>query len=202
MPLAAMAIPALISAGGSIAGSLLGKKSSNTTTNTPIYTPGQTSMQGTVADTLNTRLKKGGAGYFAPAKTAAISQNNDAFTGLQDSMQRSLVGRGFGSSGKVGLNTERIGIARAGQIGGIDANYDEKAAGYDQNTLQQALQFAFAGAGQKSVGPSPGAFGGAVNGGIGTLTTLLTLNHMLGAGGGDSGGGGEPIGTLDTAMAG
>lgn len=202
MPFGGMLTMGLLSAGGSILGGLFG---GNKNTQTPQFSPLQQQMQTTASNAINAELQPGAANsVFGPAQTAGIGQINQAYEGLTKQMQRGLTDRGFGNSGKLALNTENLGIQRAGQIGGLNAQIAQEEGQYNQNAVGQALNFAFNTPGQQYTQGS--ALGNGLTNGLQTMGTMYMLNNMLGAGGGtvnpSSYSSFEPIGQLDTSMAG
>ncbi len=157
-----------------------------TTATTPSYTPEQMDMQRTVAGALKGYLDNGAD--FTPMKNVAIAGVNDRYASIQDKMNADFAGRGFGKSGKLVTDSERLDIARMGDIGRTEADWAGKELAYRQAMLDLATRFGFAGGGQTTTQSGGGGVAGALGAGAETATTLYALNHFLG--GGDMSGGG------------
>lgn len=153
---------------------------SRTTTTTPTYSGPQYEMQSTAANTLQDRLRN--PVNLNPLKTAAIGKINQTYDGASDRLTDTLTSRGFGRSGKVGTNQAKLETERAGAIGSNESKFAGMQIDQNNQTLQQALQFAFAGPGQKTTQPG-NPLGGAISGASETATLLYALNHMLSGGG-------------------
>jgi hypothetical protein len=158
-----------------------GKPKTQTQT-TPSYTPEQMDMQRTVAGELKGYFDNGAD--FTPMKNAAIAGVNDKYATIQDKMNADFAGRGFGKSGKLALDTERLDIARMGDVGRTEAEYAQKALDYRKAMLDLASRFGFAGGGSTTTQSGGGGVAGALGAGAETATTLYALNHFLGGGNG------------------
>jgi hypothetical protein len=167
----------------------MNRSKTSTSTQTPTYTPEQSGLQTTLAGTLQDRLAN--PVNLNPQKVAAIGGVNRTYQGVEDRLTQRLAGQGFGQSGKVGTNLKQLEIARAGDIGATEDRYSGMQIGQNNQTLQQALQFAFDKPGVSGTSTTPGnVLGGAVGGGLETATLLYALSHFLNGGAGGSVGGG------------
>jgi hypothetical protein len=142
-------------------------------------------MQSTVANQLENNIKNPGD-VFAPERIAATGNVDKSYQSLDDRLSSNFAGRGFGQSGKVLTNAEQLETSRAGDIGSLDAQFAGMQNDYETQMLQMGEQYGFASPGSTQTQPG-GVAGGAVSGGLSTLTTLLSLNGLLGGGGGGGG---------------
>ncbi len=134
-------------------------------------------MQKQVGDTLSARLANPGD-VFQPARTRAIGSVNSGYQSIGDRLKANYAGRGFGRSGKVLTNARQLESSRLGDIGSLDAKFAGMQTDYESQLLDQATRFGFTTPGNSSTQPG-GPAGGAVSGGLSTLTTLLSLNKLL-----------------------
>jgi hypothetical protein len=186
MPQLIPLVPALLTAGSSIAGGLANRSKTSTATQTPTFTPEQTGLQTTLAGTLQDRLAN--PVNLNPQKVAAFGNVNKTYQGVEDRLTQRLAGQGFGQSGKVGTNLKQLEIARAGDIGATEDRYSGMQINQNNRTLEQALQFAFDKPGVSGTSTTPGnVLGGAVGGGLETATLMYALSHFLNGGGGGMG---------------
>lgn len=196
MPFGGMLTMGLIAAGTSIAGSALGgNKNKSTSNTTPSWTPDQQGMQGDLFQWLKSRMTGGGAD-FTPQKNLAMGGINSTYNDVSNRMNNSLTARGFGESGKVGTNLQKIELGRAGALAKNEGTFADMKRQQDNFDIAQAMQFAFASPGQKneSTGTQGTPLGNGINSGAQTATFLYALNNMMG-GGAPSG-----LGTLDTGV--
>ena len=185
MPLGVLA--PILTGVSAVAGAF-GNKQKQTTT--PTYSPDQTALQHQVAVTLGDRLNHP-TEYLDTLKNSAIGGVNDSFGGIEARMKRTLTGQGYGRSGKLGLNTQALEIARQGQLSDLESKFAGLQLDQDNHLLDDATRFGFAGAGSSSTGTAGGGVGGAIGAGAETATLLYMLNHILAGGrvGGGVGGG-------------
>lgn len=168
----------LIMAGTSIAGAGLSNRS-KTVTNTPTYSAGQTDLQGDVLGTLSKRLAS--PVNLSPLKTAATGKINRTYNGLEDRLQSRFSGAGMGRSGKVLTNAKQLEVARAGDIGDMEAKFSGLQLDEESRRLDQALRAAWANPGSSQVLPGNAA-GASLSAGSEAITTLMMLAAMTGGG--------------------
>lgn len=176
-------------------GALLGAKNSSlsnrtgtsTSTTTPAYTPGQTSLQDQVLSFLSGGLTNPDAGW-QPVEAAGIDTINKGYNGTLDAMNRTLASRGFTSSGKTGLNTEKLLSQRMGDVSSFEGNLAGQKMNRQTQLLSDAMNAAYKPSSTTTSGTTvaPGNTGaGALSGGFASL--MASLNQALAMGGGGGG---------------
>jgi len=166
-------------------GALLGYTSNTkdartgTSSSTPTYTPGQTSLQSQLSGVLGDNLLKGPD--VSPLRTAGTDQINKTYDSLGDRMERFTASRGFGQSGTTGQNQQQLELSRAGDIGGLESKLQGYQLDRQEQSIQDALRFAFGNPGSSSSYTTPGsATAGALSGGITALLAQLNQAGQLG----------------------
>lgn len=159
----------LLSAGGSFLGGLGSKNS----TSKPVYTPQQSQLQGSLYNTLSQRLADPSVN-LDPLQTTATGEINSNYASLEDRMRSSLVGRGFGRSGKLGLNTQALELSRQGDLGDLASRFAGYQLDQQNRDIDEALRYAFAYPGTNtSSGSLTGGLGGLLGSLAGSLPTDL-----------------------------
>lgn len=161
-----------------LAGALGNRK--RTATNMPVYSPQQQMVQHKAGDLLASRLDNP-TGYVDSMRNSAIGAVNDTYAGIEKRMQRSMTARGFGKSGKLGMNQQALEIARAGELSDLESHFAGLQMNYDNSLFDDATRFGFAGAGSEMMQPG-NMLGGASGGAAETATMLFALNKLLGGG--------------------
>lgn len=185
-------LPALIGgAGGAAAGLFPSKTSSGTSQTTTDYSPQQSSAQTDILSQLMAALGggPGGAGMtaaFAPVEASGIDTINKGYGGLVDNMTKQLASRGFTQSGTTGLNLEKIGAQRAGDIGTFEGNLAGQKVGQYDTLLSDAMKAAYTPAGSQTANSSKEGSSPGYTGIMGLLAGLAGKS-----GSGSSGGGGS-----------
>jgi hypothetical protein len=111
---------------------------------------------------------------MANANAAAINQG---YQGVGERINRFLAARGMGKSGATGTAALQTELGRQGSLAQNLGAASGQQLGFDENLLSDALQFAFATPGQKTIG------------------TDTTSGSQFGMGAGMSGGIGKGLGT-------
>lgn len=172
-------IGAAITGGASLIGGLFGGPK-KTTVQQPTFSPDQLALQSKVGSTLSDRLSNPTS--LDPEKVAAMSSVNKTFKGATSSLESSLAGKGFGSSGKLATGDQSLAIGRAGAMGSLESSFAGMQLDQNNKTLDDAQKFAFSSPGGTSTSQQSGGVGGAVAGGTETATLLYALNHLMGGG--------------------
>jgi len=173
---AAVLIPSLIGAGGSIGASLLGNRK-QTSTSTPILSPQQQGLQNQLISRsqqkLNTPFQ---APDLTPLRSQARTQVNRAGESSRRSLEERLSGRGFGRSGKVEQGFRDIDVAGINAFSGIESTILQEIE--RQRIEEEQRKFENA----RSLLPNSGGFTQTSQGGNSTLplTTLLALASLTG----------------------
>lgn len=132
-----------------------------------------------------------------PMMTAGTDAINKSYSGADAQITQADAARGFGQSGAVGSGAQQVALARAGAVGGLQANLDQYALQQDQNILSDAAGFSFADPGNTQTGKTvtqngstlsnilAGAYGGfSADGGFSGM--LNSLSGSAGSGSSDS----------------
>ena len=169
---------------GALIGAFGGNTQTKTSTTTPTFNPAQTSLQTSLASTLEGDLQNGV--NTTPMMTAGTDAINKSYAGADAQITQADAARGFGESGAVGSGAQQVALARAGAVGGLQANLDQYALQQDQNILGDAENFSFA---------DPGSTGTTVTQNGSTLSNTLAgayggfsdmLNSLSGSAGSGS----------------
>lgn len=176
IPLAGM----LAMSGVSALAGLFGNRSKKVeTSNVPVYTQDQQNIQHWLGVDLQSKFENP-QDVTAALRAPAADRINRTYAGLDQRLQRSASGRGFGRSGKLMLDRQGLEIARAGEIGDLESKFAGMQLDYENQLRDQAMRFAFSGAGSQGTQTMPGNMvGGALSSGVETATTLFGLNELL-----------------------
>lgn len=210
------AIPAVvgasaISGGATIGASLLNRRgartstSSNTSTNRTILTPEQKALSSQLTTKLSGNLDnpyRSSAGIIAEANRKKSRLTKSAQTASKN-LESRLASRNFERSGSLQEGFEGIEGARIAGLTDIEVatmqQLDSARRADEQIAIENVLRFLPRELTQESKGTGTGvapgsALGSGVNAGLETITTLMTLQKILGGSGlfGDSGGGSDP----------
>lgn len=181
----AMLISALISGGAGVAGGLLGKKKTTTsTTNTaPTLDPSMQPLQNDLLASLQQRLKNGTD--LSGVKSPAIEAINRRFRNLPSAITADFAGRGYGSSGVLQSEIAKSHGERIGALNDMEGKFAGLQIDQDNQAQDMTMRFLASGRGSNSTqtGEQSGnALGAGISSGLETLTTLMTLQRMLGGG--------------------
>jgi len=196
MPIGAALIP-LLTAGGAVAGGLLNRKKTSTGTQTRtskrILTPEQQQLLTTLTGSVQQRLANPEAGV-APLRTAARTRINRTARAAGQNLESNLASRGYDRSGAFPSGLATIESGRVGAFGDLEGQLADFTLRREDTSADLASRLLALFSGEESSGASTGTepgnvAGGAVSGGLDTLTTLLTLDRLMKAGGGGGMGG-------------
>lgn len=172
-----------LTAAGSLAGGLLNRpktttQNSSMTRTTPTYLA---PLEGGLLQQLTQRMSDPTAGTesIRLAGRNAINQN---YAGADQALRDKLLATGDGTSGKYGTAQRNLESSRASSLSGFEGDIASLILGQQNNTLSLAERLLQQGQGTNTTGSStdPGNIaGGAVQGGLGVLSSLLTLNQFL-----------------------
>jgi hypothetical protein len=179
----ALLISGLLSGGAGVASAVANRKKTSTTDTTPKLDPSLQPLQDDLLSRVRTRL---GTGVdLSAVKSPAIEAVNRRYRNLAPSIAAKFSGRGYGSSGVL---QNALAAGEQNRIGDLN-DLEGKFAGFqiDENarTEDLATRLLAAGRGSSTVATGPGnAAGAGISSGLETLTTLMTLQRMMGSGGG------------------
>lgn len=161
-------------------------KKSNTTT--PTWSPDQQGIQGDLFSWLKQQMSGSGPAPMTAERNAATGTINSNYGDATARMNNALTSRGFGESGKVGTNLQKIELGRQGALAGNEAKFADLEQQQKNFVTNAGMKYAFQNPGQTSTGSesySPG-WGQPINSALSTMTFLSALNGMMGGGGGMS----------------
>jgi len=188
----AAAIGPLIGLVGSIFGNKKSPQTQTQTTNqttTPTFTPEQQAMNAMLGRVLRRMAKKP---QVDPAlRIQGRNQINDVYDQMTNRLDTTMVGRGFGESGKHNLNTLGLNLDRGKSMGSLESDLYNKAIERQMQALGLATSFGRS-EGSTTTGTSTSTGGGntwgqAAIGGLGAslpgisedIGTSLWLRKML-----------------------
>ncbi|MFN3326741.1 MAG: hypothetical protein ACK5AZ_24875 [Bryobacteraceae bacterium] len=194
MPISAL--PALITAGGSVAsGALTSRGGKTTSTTSRALSPEQQHIERLFSGALEHRMTNPHEG-IEPIRTSAIERINRRFRGADDVIAGKLASRGYASSGKMGGNMANLELSRLGMLSDLEGQIAQLMLDREDNTMNLAARF-LGPSGMESVHTGPrNVLGGGIGGGVETLMTLMTLDKIM------KGGGGGPLSVSDGGLGG
>lgn len=198
----------LITAGVQTAGGLLANRKSKATSSstqntnstvTPTLAPEYQPLQAELLERIKRMLLDPNAGT-EPLRLDARNKVNANYDGVDQALRDRLLGSGGGRSGKFGAATRRTELARIGGLSDLEGTFAGLRLGRQDQAISMAERLLLQGRGEnrtgtasgEQVGTQPGNMaGGALAGlgqGLGSLTTLMTLDKLLKGSGGRYGG--------------
>ena len=190
LPLALLA-PALISGGASIAGALINRGSRGTSTQNidqttmPILPPNLQVVFNNMLGASQSRITNAPQTVL-PFKLAAKDRVNRMYAGAPQALRNKYHSGQGGTSGKYGMAAFQTEMGRYGSLADLESQFAEMALseqdkGYDMmdRLLRMSMGSTTKGTTAGTQTQSGNVLGGAVGGGLESLTTLWMLNNLL-----------------------
>ena len=173
-------IPPLASLGG---GALAGRDTTSTSTQKTVLTPEQQQVSNTLSTKLQGNLsREGRAPNVQPMRNQGRTAINRATGNAKTRLETDLASRGFERSGQVGSGFGQIETNRVNAIGSLEAQIlqfiEEQKRDDEQRNIENALSFlpTSSGVTRVSTQGGGGVAAGAIEGGLGGLTSLFVLD--------------------------
>ena len=184
-----LGLPAILAlTGGSIVGgALAGRDRTTTSTQKTVLTPEQQQLSTSLSTQLQGNLSRGGrAPNVQPIRNQGRTAINRATDNAKTRLETDLASRGFERSGQLGGGFGQIETNRVNAIGNLEAQIlqfiEEQKRADEQRNIENALTFLpTSSAVSRSTTESGGRLSGAIEGGLGGLTSLFVLDRLLSA---------------------
>jgi len=186
-----------LTAGSALAGGLANRKSTSTTM--PTLDPAYLGLRGDLIKRITDLMGDPAKGTEA-LRLGLMEGVNRRYQTMPGKLTTQLAKRGFAKSGQLGQGFKGLELARSGEIGDIDTKIADLILGRETQSYDLASRLLASGRGQTTT-QSGNVFGGAIGGGLETLSTLTTLEKLL-AGGGRAAGAGAGISSLPLSAGG
>lgn len=179
----AMLISALASGGAGVASGLMNKGRTSTQNTAPTLDPSLQPLQDDILGRLRQRLE--GGTDLSGVKSPAIEAVNRRFRNLPSAITADFAGRGYGSSGVLQSEIARSHGDRIGALNDLEGKFAGFQIDQDNQAMDLATRLLASGRGSTTTATGGGtAVGSGISSGLETLTTLLTLQRLMGGGGG------------------
>lgn len=181
MPQAAL-LPAMMG-GSMISGALSNRPQSTTRSIDPRYLD----IRNTLLNKVDNDLRDPGAGLPGKMKAQAKTRVNRQYQNAASTLSSRMASQGFSAANGTTVRSNLdLNLDRYKSMGDVDQGYDQMIL--DRDNSNRGLAERLIGVGSGATTTSSGnEMGGAVGGGLSTLTTLMTLDKLMKGGGGGLG---------------
>ena len=186
MPISGPILASIILGGSSVAGGFLAGRDRKTTSTSRVeLNPEQQQLSTSLSTQLQGNLSRGGrAPNVQPIRNQGRTAINRATDNSKTRLETDLASRGFERSGQLGGGFAQIETNRVNAIGNLEAQIlefiEEQKRADEQRNIENALTFLpTSSAISRSTTESGGRLSGAIEGGLGGLTSLFVLDSLL-----------------------